>query len=97
MLDTKLLRSNIQAVADSLQKRGFGLDIDLFQSLEEQRKVLQTKVEKLQAQKNASAKQIGKAKAAGEDVEPLLQNANALAEELSKIVTSLDEVQQKLQ
>ncbi|MGD9109273.1 MAG: serine--tRNA ligase [Gammaproteobacteria bacterium] len=97
MLDTKLLRSNIQAVADSLQKRGFGLDIDLFQSLEEQRKVLQTKVEKLQAKKNASAKQIGQAKAAGEDVTQLLQEVNSFSDELETTMDALQAVQQKLQ
>ena len=38
MLDPKLLRSDLQAVARALQRRGFSLDVAAYASLEERRK-----------------------------------------------------------
>jgi seryl-tRNA synthetase len=97
MLDKKLLRTNPQEIANNLKKRGFELDVQLIQELEDKRKSLQTKAEELQAKKNANAKKTGKAKASGENIEPLLQEANLFGDELSKITSLLQNVQQKLQ
>ena len=72
MLDIKLLRSDIDAVAKQLSRRGFELDVATFQSLEDQRKTLQMTTQELQNERNTSSKLIGKAKANGEDIQPLL-------------------------
>jgi len=97
MLDTKLLRNNIQAVADNLRRRGFELDVKSLEVLEKQRKALQVKAEELQAKKNASAKKVGQAKAAGEDVAALLREADSLNEKLKIAENDLQKIQQKLQ
>jgi seryl-tRNA synthetase len=97
MLDTKLLRTNIQAVANSLRKRGFELDVQSFESLEKQRKTLQTKTEELQAKKNTNAKKVGQSKAAGKDVEKLLQEADLFNKELKVVEDDLQKIQQQLQ
>ena len=39
MLDPKLLRADIDSVAEQLQRRGFTLDQSYFSNLEQQRKV----------------------------------------------------------
>lgn len=75
MLDPKLLRSDLTAVAASLEKKGFTLDTESFLALENQRREKQIAAEKLQAERNAYSKSMGKligeAKAKGEDIEPL--------------------------
>ena len=48
MLDPKLLRSDLHAVADSLKIKRFDLDTQAFTDLETQRKGLQLAAESLQ-------------------------------------------------
>ncbi|EGH17024.1 seryl-tRNA synthetase, partial [Pseudomonas savastanoi pv. glycinea str. race 4] len=43
MLDSKLLRTQLQDVADRLASRGFTLDVARIESLEAQRKAAQTR------------------------------------------------------
>ncbi|HEV2614414.1 MAG TPA: serine--tRNA ligase [Gammaproteobacteria bacterium] len=82
MLDIKLLRDNIDAVAKELARRGFKLDIDKFNDLENKRKTLQTRTQELQNQRNTQAKQIGMAKSKGEDIAALLKQTENMGEEL---------------
>ena len=96
MLDIKLIRSDITSVERNLVKRGFALDVEAIKSLENRRKEIQTKSESLQAERNARSKGIGKAKAAGEDIAPLLKEVDTLKTELSELEASLREVQAEL-
>ena len=59
MLDAQLLRSQLVSVQERLATRGFALDVARFQSLEEERKRIQTDTQDLQAKRNAASKQIG--------------------------------------
>ena len=81
MLDQKLLRTNAKAVAEQLKRRGFILDVDAYETLEKERKTLQTKTEELQAKRNAVSKSIGQAKSKGEDVAPLMKSIGDLGGE----------------
>ncbi len=90
MLDPNLLRTEPDAVAEKLARRGFKLDVETLRSLEERRKVLQVKTENLQAERNSRSKSIGQAKARGEDIEPLRLQVNQLGEELDAAKTELD-------
>ncbi len=56
MIDTKLLRFDLDVVEQKLAKRGVTLDKAFWQDVEEKRKAIQVKTEELQAQKNAGAK-----------------------------------------
>ena len=49
-------------------------------NLEEQRKTLQVDAEKLQQERNTRSKNIGKAKAAGEDIAPLVADPEQVRE-----------------
>lgn len=96
MLDSKLLRSNLQDVADRLASRGFVLDVARIEALEEQRKTVQTRTEALQAERNARSKSIGQAKARGEDIAPLMADVERMATELSAGKVELDAIQTEL-
>ena len=97
MIDPNLLRNNLAEVAEKLKiKRGFTLDVANITQLEEQRKALQVKTEKLQAERNARSKAIGAAKARGEDIAPLLAEVDHMAAELEQGKVELDKVQNAL-
>src|SRR5690606_13045304 len=96
MLDPKLIRSNPEQVAAALLKRGFTLDVALLIALEDERKAIQIKTENLQAERNTRSKNIDKAKAAGDDIAPLLQEVEQLKQALASAESDLEAVQQKL-
>jgi len=93
MLDPKLLRTQPEAVAAQLARRGFAFDLARFQDLEARRKSLQTETEKLQAERNAGSKRIGLAKSKGEDVAPILADMDRLKAQLATNEQSLAALQ----
>jgi len=96
MLDSKLLRTELEETAQKLARRGFTLDVDAIRELEEQRKSLQIRTEQLQAERNSRSKSIGQAKAKGEDIAPLLAEVANLGDELDAAKAELAELQQKV-
>ncbi len=96
MIDPKLLRTSTAEVAANLARRGFDFDAGAYLALEEQRKSLQVETETLQGERNSSAKQIGQAKARGEDIEPLLAAVKDLGDRLEAAQGSLASVQEQL-
>ena len=93
MLDPRLVRNEPQTVAEGLHKRGYKLDIAAIEMLENVRKSLQVETEQLQNERNTRSKNIGKAKAAGEDIAPLLVEVDKLKSELDEKKTALEKVQ----
>jgi len=96
MLDVKQLRSELDEIAERLKTRGFEVPVEQIRALEAQRKRLQVETENLQAERNRSAKAIGKAKAQGEDIQPLLDAVADLGEKLDAAKAQLNEVQSAL-
>jgi seryl-tRNA synthetase len=97
MLDIQVLRADPQAVARRLADRPFTLDAAAFQSLEEERRAVQTRTQELQSMRNGIAKRIGQAKAKGEDAAPIMAESAAVNEELGALEKRLDDVQSRLQ
>jgi len=97
MLDPKLLRSDLENVVAKLKTRGYALDGDKIKQLEQQRKALQTKAESLQAERNKASKGIGKAKAQGEDIQPLLNAVANLGDELKEAEEASNSIQKQLE
>jgi seryl-tRNA synthetase len=97
MLDPKRLRNDLDAVIAGVARRGYAFDRDRFESLEAQRKELQVTTQNLQNERNSKSKGIGKAKAAGEDIQPLLDAVASLGDELKDAQERLGELQQELQ
>ena len=65
MIDPQLLRKDIAVVAARLAARKFQLDVEKFNTLESERKSLQTRTEELQAKRNQLSKAIGMKKGKG--------------------------------
>lgn len=98
MLDIKYLRQNAESIKQALLIKGFELDIDTFNSLENNRKSLQVEVESLQAERKELSSAFGQAKAKGEDVDELSKkieiNSNLLKDkedELKPILVNLEQ------
>ena len=98
MLDIKYLRQNAESIKQALLIKGFELDINTFNSLENNRKSLQVEVESLQAERKELSSAFGQAKAKGEDVDELSKkieiNSNLLKEkedELKPILVNLEQ------
>jgi seryl-tRNA synthetase len=100
MLDISLLRKDLDAVVARLQSRKHPqpfLDVALFQSLEAERKVIQTQTEDLQAQRNSLSKQVGFLKAKGEDASALLAQVAAIPDQVKAATEALEKIQAQLQ
>ncbi|OUR65580.1 serine--tRNA ligase [Methylophaga sp. 42_25_T18] len=78
MLDPKLLRNEPEQIAVLLARRGYTLDVEAINQLEQQRKQAQLAAQALQTERNSRSKMIGKAKASGEDIAPLLAEIDDL-------------------
>ena len=96
MLDPKLLRSDLNAVCDNLKRRGYSLDAEGYLALEEKRKHLDKEVSELRNRRNTQSKAIGVAKAAGEDIQPLLDGVADLGDQLKQAESDNREIQDGL-
>ena len=96
MLDPKLLRQDVRAVAQALKRKRFVLDVDAFEALEAQRKSVQVALESLQNERKTRAKAIGQAKSRGEDISALLAEDTGLNARVEASTTALDAVQAAL-
>ena len=100
MLDIAYLRRDLNQVIERLQTRKLPqpfLNVDIFQSLENERKTLQTRTEELQAKRNSLSKTIGQLKAKGESADAAMAEVGQLKEELEVSALRLDALQAELQ
>ena len=100
MIDPKLLRTDLEGVAKALRRRGFTLDTAGYGALESRRKELQTSMEQLRSERNARSKEIGMAKAKGQDTAPLMAQVGDLGaklkaaeEDFAKVEMELEDIQ----
>jgi seryl-tRNA synthetase len=100
MLDPKLLRTELERVRDNLARRGFVLDTAAVEALEASRRELQQRVEQLRNERNVKSKAIGRAKAQGGDIGPLLAEVEHLGtglaaaeSELAAVLARLNDLQ----
>jgi seryl-tRNA synthetase len=96
MLESKLLRGNIGFVVEQLKRRNFSFDVDEYNELENQRKIIQVQTQELQNLRNTKSKSIGQAKASGENIEPLLEEVSELGDKLDSAKDQLQEIQSKI-
>ncbi len=96
MLDTNLLRSDLDNVAERLKIKKFNFDKQLFISLEQERKKLQLAMEELQAKRNASSKKIGMLKAKGEDTAAIMAEVAGLGDALKQAESDFAVVSEQL-
>ena len=96
MLDPQLLRTEPESIAERLAVKRYTLDVSQLRSLDEQRKTLQTRLQELQAERNRSAKEVGRRKAAGEDASDLIAQTGGLSGQISAVENDLEEVRSAL-
>ena len=96
MLDPKLLRGDLDQVAERLLTKNFTLDSAAFGDLEERRKSLQVSTQNLQNERNTRSKAIGAAKSRGEDIQPLLDEVANLGDQLKQAETDLNALQAEI-
>lgn len=98
MLDPKQLRNSemLADIAQKLVRRGFTLDTLAIENLEKQRGEVQAHTESLQAKRNSVSQNIGKTKAAGGDIAPLLAEVGGLGDALKQAETQLSDIQHQL-
>jgi seryl-tRNA synthetase len=96
MLDIQLLRNDPAGVAARLATRGFTFDVAAFERVEAERKEIQTRTQELQAKRNTASKQIGAAKAKGENADALMRQVASLGEELASLEQRLTDVQERM-
>ncbi len=99
MLDSKLLRTELDETAAKLARRGFTLDVATIRQLEEQRKSIQVEVENLQSTRNSISKQIGQLMSAGDKAgaEEVKKQIGTLGSDLDAKKAELVELQAQLE
>ena len=87
MLDIKYVRENQEAVAEAMKNRNASWDAELFSQLDETRRAAITKEEALQAERNATSKEIGKLMGAGkkDEAEAAKERVRAINDELATL------------
>jgi seryl-tRNA synthetase len=93
MLDPRWFRNDLDDAAARLARRGFNLDTTAIRAIDARRKAAQIRTQELQAERNAKSKDIGRAKAAGQDIQPLLDAVVHLGDELKAAETELESIQ----
>lgn len=96
MLDPKRVRAETDEIVRRLAVKHFTFERKLFDELEEKRRAIQVQTENLQSEQNKRSKSIGKAKAAGEDIAPLLQEVESLKQQKAEAEDNLRAVQESL-
>ncbi|KRW82614.1 serine--tRNA ligase [Marinobacter sp. P4B1] len=96
MLDPKRVRTQTEEIARRLAIKNFEFDVATFERLEESRRAIQVRTETLQSEQNKRSKSIGKAKASGQDIKPLLEEVDNLKRQKAEAEDELRSVQESL-
>ena len=97
MININVLRDQPEQAKLELKKRGYNLDIEKFEKLEQERKSVQVKAQELQEQRNQVSKKIGLEKSKGNNVEELMKQVNSTADILKSYEAQLEKIQSDLQ
>ena len=92
MLDIKTLRENPEAAKTKWASRGLDVDVQALLGLDERRRELITELEQLQYTRNASSKEIGLKKKAGEDASEAMAAVRAIGDQISALEKEKSEV-----
>jgi len=97
MININILRDQPEQAKLELKKRGYKLDIEIFEKLEQERRSVQVKAQELQEQRNQASKKIGLEKSKGNNVDELMRQVNSTADILKSYEGQLEKIQSDLQ
>ena len=97
MLDIKLIRENVDSVIRSLERRGKDFSIlNEVKKLDEEKRALTLKVDELKNFRNQKSKEIGKIKAQGGDIAPVMAEVSHIGDEITTLDTQVKELDDKI-
>jgi len=96
MIDINLLRNDIESLEKILKHRGFDLDVNFFNLLEEERKYIQIKTQELQQERNDLSKQVGILKSQGKDASVVLEKVANISAQSKEFESQLILIQEKI-
>lgn len=92
MLDIVRIRNEKKEIEKLLLKKGYKIDFKDVIKLDDKRKELLQKVEKLKAERNATSSEIPKLKKEGKDVTPIFEKMRQVGEEIANIDVEVNNV-----
>lgn len=92
MLDLKFIRENVETVKEGIKKKNVNIDLDALLGLDAQRRELLKEVEQLKALKNSTSKDVGRAKAKGEDFEAIAVQMKQVSQKIKEIDQQVEQI-----
>lgn len=97
MLDIKLIRENVDSVIEKLERRGKDFSIlREVKKLDEDKRSLTVKVDELKNFRNQKSKEIGKIKAQGEDISPVMAEVAHIGDKITAFDAQIKELDDKI-
>ena len=93
MLDQQILRNNLDALKDNLERRGLNIDVDFLVQQDEKKRAIKFKAEKARSEQKNIGKEISQSE--GTKKEELLKKASVLSENV-KLLNEKYETEEKL-
>ncbi|MFH1480787.1 MAG: serine--tRNA ligase [Pseudomonadota bacterium] len=96
MLDIRFIRSKMEFIKEMLKKRGYDLDLSIFESLDKERREILSTLEELRFQRNKVSEQIALMKRRGEDASQIIGEMKNVSSEIKEKEAALSPIQEKL-
>ena len=93
MLDQQILRNNLDALKDNLERRGLNIDVDFLVEQDEKKRAIKFEAEKARSEQKNIGKEISQSE--GTKKEELLKKASLLSENV-KLLNEKYETEEKL-
>ena len=97
MININILREQPEQVEAKLKERGYKINIEKFNMLEQERKSVQINAQELQELRNQVSKKIGIEKSKGNNIDDLMSQVNSTADSLKSFEDRLVNIQNDLQ
>ena len=97
MININILREQPEQVEAKLKERGYKINIEKFNMLEQERKSVQINAQELQELRNQVSKKIGIEKSKGNNIDDLISQVNSTADSLKSFEDRLVNIQNDLQ
>ncbi len=96
MLDLKFIRKNVELVRATIKNKNEKADLDELLHLDEERKRLIAKADKLKAIRNEVSQKIGKLKKTGKDAEDKVLEMRKLGDDIKNLDEQLKSIEEKI-
>ena len=96
MLDHQYLRKEYKSIAERLAPRGYVFDVEYFEDMESRRLQIHLDTESARRERNTLSKQIGAAKAKGENTDELMKTVAAIGDRLKELEVAFASIQKEM-